>query len=196
MWNEILKKFGFSTLRIVSTPMETSKLLLKDAEAEDVDVYLYRSRIGSLMYLTASRPDIIIFRHLKGHPKLGLWYPKDSPFDLEAYTDNDYAGASPDKKFITGCCQFLRRRLVSWQCKKQTIIANSITEAEYVAAANCCGQFSKCSLFTTPQMVIKSPCLTGKKELAIPGQTATGKELSNLLMAGSLPKTIIPIQLV
>ncbi|GJS11412.1 putative ribonuclease H-like domain-containing protein [Tanacetum coccineum] len=161
--DEILKKFGFSTVRIASTPMETSKPLLKDAEAEDVDVHLYRSMIGSLMYLTSSRPDIMfavcacarfqvtpkvshlhavkrIFRYLKGQPKLGLWYPKDSPFDLEAYTDSDYAGASLDRKSTTGGCQFLGSRLISWQCKKQTVVANSTTEAEYVAAANCYGQ--------------------------------------------------------
>ncbi|GJY24717.1 putative ribonuclease H-like domain-containing protein [Tanacetum coccineum] len=146
-----------------STPIETSKPLLKDAEAEDVDVHLYRSMIGSLMYLTSSRPDIMfavcacarfqvtpkvshlhavkrIFRYLKGQPKLGLWYPKDSPFDLEAYSDSDYAGASLDRKSTTGGCQFLRSRLISWQCKKQTVVANSTTKAEYVAAASCCGQ--------------------------------------------------------
>ncbi|GJX45995.1 hypothetical protein Tco_0262671 [Tanacetum coccineum] len=160
---EILKKFGFSTVKTASTPMETSKPLLKDAEAEDVDVHLYRSMIGSLMYLTASRPDIMfvvcacarfqvtpkgshlhavkrIFRYLKGQPKLGLWYPKDSPFDLEAYTDSDYAGASLDRKSTTGGCQFLGSRLISWQCRKQTIVATSTTKAEYVAAASCCGQ--------------------------------------------------------
>ncbi|GKE42945.1 hypothetical protein Tco_1470229, partial [Tanacetum coccineum] len=81
-----------------------------------------------------------IFRYLKGQLKLGLWYPKDSPFDLEAYTDNDYAGASLDKKSTIGGCQFLGSRLILWQCKKQTIVANSTTEAEYVAAASCCGQ--------------------------------------------------------
>ncbi|GKA96709.1 hypothetical protein Tco_0818804 [Tanacetum coccineum] len=79
----------------------------------------------------------IIFRYLKGQPKLGFWYPKDSPFVLEAYTDSDYAGASLDRKSITGGCQFLRRRLISWQCKKQTVVANSKTKAEYVAASNC-----------------------------------------------------------
>ncbi|GJR68956.1 hypothetical protein Tco_0015021 [Tanacetum coccineum] len=138
-------------------------VLLKDEEAADVDVYLYKSMIGSLMYLTASRLDIMfavcacarfqvtpktshlhavkrIFRYLKGHPKLGLWYPRDSPFDLEAFSDSDYAGASLDRKSTTGGCQFLGRRLISWQCKKQTIVANSTTEAEYVAAANCYGQ--------------------------------------------------------
>ncbi|GJT95649.1 putative ribonuclease H-like domain-containing protein [Tanacetum coccineum] len=120
--------------------LQTNKALLKDEEATDVDVHLYRSMIGSLMYLTASRPDII---YLKGHPKLGLWYPKDSPFDLEAFSDSDYAVASLDRKSTTGGCQFLRRRLISWQCKKQTIVANSTTEVEYAAAANFCGQTQK-----------------------------------------------------
>ncbi|GJY59141.1 hypothetical protein Tco_0459033 [Tanacetum coccineum] len=116
--------------------------------------------IGSLMYLTVSRPDIIfavcacsrfqvtpktshlsavkkIFRYLKGKPKLGLWYPRVSSFDLEAYSDSDFAGANLDRKSTTEGCQFLGRRLISWQCKKQTIVATSTTEAEYVAAANC-----------------------------------------------------------
>ncbi|GKD75749.1 putative ribonuclease H-like domain-containing protein [Tanacetum coccineum] len=135
--DEILRKFDFSTVKTASTPMVTSKPLLKDTEAEYVDVHLYRSMISSLMYLTASRPDIMF---IVCQPKLGLWYPKDSPFDLEAYTDSDYAGASLDRKSITGGCQFHRKRLISWQCKKQTIVANSTTEAEYVAAASCCGQ--------------------------------------------------------
>ncbi|GKD50355.1 putative ribonuclease H-like domain-containing protein, partial [Tanacetum coccineum] len=164
--DKILRKFGFSTVKTASTPMETSKPLMKDENAEDVDVHLYRSIIGSLMYLTSSRPDIMfvvcacarfqvtpkvlhlhavkrIFRYLKGQPKLGLWYSKDSPFDLEAYTDSDYAGASLDRKSTTGGCQFLGSRLISWQCKKQTIVVNSTTEAEYVAATSCCGQLTK-----------------------------------------------------
>ncbi|GJW37228.1 hypothetical protein Tco_0060148 [Tanacetum coccineum] len=118
-----------------------------------------KSMIGSLMYLTALRPDITfaacacarfqvtpktshlhavkrIFGYLKGQPKLGLWYPRDSPFDLEAFSDSDYARASLNRKSTTRGCQFLSKRLISWQCKKQTIVANSITEAEYVAAAN------------------------------------------------------------
>ncbi|GJX01454.1 putative ribonuclease H-like domain-containing protein, partial [Tanacetum coccineum] len=151
---EILKKFGFTEVKTASTPMETQKPLLKDEDGEEVDVYMYRSMIGSLMYLTSSRPDIMfavcacaryqvnpkvshlyavkrIFRYLKGQPKLGLWYPKDSPFDLVAYTDSDYAGASLDRKSTTGGCQFLGCRLISWQCKKQTVVANSTTEAEF-----------------------------------------------------------------
>ncbi|GJY85282.1 putative ribonuclease H-like domain-containing protein [Tanacetum coccineum] len=160
---EILNKFDFTSVKTSSTPMETNKALVKDSEAEDVDVHLYRSMIGSLMYLTASRPDIMfavcacarfqvtlkishlhavkrIFRYLKGQLKLGLWYPKDSPFDLEAYSDSDYAGTSLDRKSTTTGCQFLGKRLISWQCKKQTIVANLTTEAEYVAAANCYGK--------------------------------------------------------
>ncbi|GJY13913.1 putative ribonuclease H-like domain-containing protein [Tanacetum coccineum] len=166
---EILKKFNFDSVKTASTPIETQKPLIKDVEAADVDVHLYRSMIGSLMYLTASRPDIMfafracsrfqvtpktshihvvkrIFWYLKDKPKpkpkpkLGLWYPRVSSFDLEAYSDSDYAGANLDRKSTTGGCQFLGRRLISWQCKKQTIVATSTTEAEYVAAANCCGQ--------------------------------------------------------
>nr|GEU95462.1 putative RNA-directed DNA polymerase [Tanacetum cinerariifolium] len=81
-----------------------------------------------------------IFRYLKGQPKLGLWYPRYSLFDLEAYSNNDYARANLDRKSITGGCQFLGRRFISWQCKKQTIVTTFTTKAEYVAAANCYGQ--------------------------------------------------------
>ncbi|GJR81664.1 putative ribonuclease H-like domain-containing protein [Tanacetum coccineum] len=81
-----------------------------------------------------------IFRYLKGKPTLGLWYSRDSPFELVAYTDSDYAGATQDRKSTTGGCQFLGNMLISWQCKKQTVVATSTTEAEYVATASCCGQ--------------------------------------------------------
>nr|GEX67082.1 retrovirus-related Pol polyprotein from transposon TNT 1-94 [Tanacetum cinerariifolium] len=124
---KILKKFGFSKVKTASTPMETQKPLFKDKDGEEVDIHIYRSLIGSLMHLTSSRPDIMftvcacatyqvnpkvshlhvvkrIFRYLKGQPKLGLWYPKDSPFDLMAYTDSDYAGASFDRQSTTGDC--------------------------------------------------------------------------------------------
>nr|GEV14644.1 putative ribonuclease H-like domain-containing protein [Tanacetum cinerariifolium] len=75
-----------------------------------------------------------------GQPKLGLWYPRDSPFDLEAFSNSDYAGASLDRKSTTRGCQFLGKRLISWQCKKQTVVANSTIKAKYVAAASCCRQ--------------------------------------------------------
>ncbi|GKC11203.1 retrovirus-related pol polyprotein from transposon TNT 1-94 [Tanacetum coccineum] len=118
-------------LQTASTPIETQKPLVKDEEASDVDVHLYTSMIGSLMYLTASRPDIMF---------TVCACSRVSSFDLEAYSDSGYAGANLDKKSTTGGCQFLGRRLISWQCKKHTIVATSTTEAEYVAAANCCGQ--------------------------------------------------------
>ncbi|GJU13249.1 putative ribonuclease H-like domain-containing protein [Tanacetum coccineum] len=175
--DEILNKFGFSDMKTASTPMETRKTLLKDEKEEDVDKHLCRSMIRSLMYLTSSRPDIMfavcacvrfkvnpkishlhavkrIFRYLKGQPKLGLWYPKDSPFDLVKYTDSDYAGASLDRKSTTGGCQFLGCRLISWQCKKQNVVANSTTEAEYMAASNCYGQSTIC--------IVKNPVFHSK----------------------------------
>ncbi|GJY70183.1 putative ribonuclease H-like domain-containing protein [Tanacetum coccineum] len=134
---KILKKFGFSDVKTANTPMETHKPLLKDADSKDVDEHLYRSMIRSLMYLTSSRPDIMF---AVCQPKLGLWYPKDSPFDLVAFTNSENVEASLDRKSTTGDCQFLRCRLISWQCKKQTVVANSTTEAEYIAASNVCGQ--------------------------------------------------------
>ncbi|GKC66931.1 retrovirus-related pol polyprotein from transposon TNT 1-94, partial [Tanacetum coccineum] len=90
---EILKKFSFTDVKTASIPMETQKPLLKDKDGEEVDVHLYRLMIGSLMYLTSSRLDIMF--------AVCLWYPKDSPFDLVAYTDSDYAGASLDRKSTT-----------------------------------------------------------------------------------------------
>nr|GEZ09633.1 putative ribonuclease H-like domain-containing protein [Tanacetum cinerariifolium] len=160
---EILKMFGLTERKSASTPIDTEKPLLKDPDGEDVGVHIYRSMIGSLMYLTSSRLDIMfavcacvrfqvtlkashlhavkrIFRYLKGKPHLGLWYPKDSPFDLVAYSDSDYAGASLDRKFTTRGCQFLGCRLISWKCKKQTVVVTSSIEAEYVAGASCYAQ--------------------------------------------------------
>nr|GEU82626.1 hypothetical protein [Tanacetum cinerariifolium] len=114
---DILKQFDFATVKIASTLTEPNKALIKDAEAEDR-----------------------IFRYLKGQPKLGLWYPRDSPFDLKAFPNSNYARVSLDRKSTIGGCQFLGKRLISWQCKMQTIVANSTTEVEYVATANCYGQ--------------------------------------------------------
>ncbi|KAI3669247.1 hypothetical protein L6452_40474 [Arctium lappa] len=160
---EILDKYGLSDSKPASTPMETHKQITVDLEGEDVDVHLYRSMIGSLMYLTASRPDIMfpvclcarfqvkpkqshlqavkrIFRYLRGQPRLGLWYPYESNFDLIAYSDSDLGGTNMDRKSTSGGCQLLDARLVSWQCKKQTTVSLSTIEAEYIAAASCCSQ--------------------------------------------------------
>nr|GEU83454.1 ribonuclease H-like domain-containing protein [Tanacetum cinerariifolium] len=168
------------------------------AEAEDVDVHLYRSMIGSLMYLTASRLEIMfavcacarfqvtpkvshlhavkrIFRYLKGQPNLGLWYHKDSPFDLEAYTDSDYVGASLDRKSTTGGCQFLKSILISWKCLKQTVVANSSTEAEYVVAASCCGQAMKKVKTVNGEEQIQA--LVDKKKKVIITETSVRSDL-------------------
>ncbi|GKA80439.1 putative ribonuclease H-like domain-containing protein, partial [Tanacetum coccineum] len=154
---KILRKFSFTHVRTASTTMDAEKLLLKDLNGDDVDVHLYMLMIGSLMYLTSTRPDIMfavcacarfqvspkvshlhdvkrIFRYLKGQPK------------LVAYSDSDYARASLDRKFTTRDCQFLWCRLISWQCKKQTVVATSSTEAEYVAVTSCCGQDKQSSM--------------------------------------------------
>nr|GEW08362.1 hypothetical protein [Tanacetum cinerariifolium] len=144
--NKVLLSKGKSA----STPIDAEKPLLKDTDGEDVDVHTYRPDImfvvcacarfqvtPKLSHLNAVKR---IFRYLKGNPHLGLWYPKDSPFDLVAYSDSDYAGASLDIKSTTRGCQFLRCRLISWQCKKQTVVATSSIEAEYVAAASGCAQ--------------------------------------------------------
>nr|GEU72492.1 hypothetical protein [Tanacetum cinerariifolium] len=194
---EILRKFGLTDRKSASTPIDTDKPLLKDPDGEDVDVHTYRSKIGSLMYLTSSRPDIMfvvcacarfqvtpkvshlhavkrIFRYLKGKPYLGLWYPKDSPLNLMAYSDSDYARASLNRKSTIGGCQFLGYRLISWQCKKQTVVATSSTEAE--AAASCCAQV----LWIQNQMLNYGEELASPKAndycneaVAIPGQTTT-----------------------
>nr|GEW36112.1 hypothetical protein [Tanacetum cinerariifolium] len=142
---KILRKFGLTDRKLASTPIDTEKPLLKDPDGEDVDVHTYRSMIGSLMYLTLSRPDIMfavcacahfqvtlkalhlhvvkrIFKYLKGKLHLGLWYLKDSPFNLVAYSDSDYARASLDRMSTTGGCQFLDR-------KKVIIIVDSIRQA-------------------------------------------------------------------
>nr|GEX78872.1 ribonuclease H-like domain-containing protein [Tanacetum cinerariifolium] len=113
-------KFGLIDGKSASIPIDTEKPLLKDPDGEDMDVHTYR--------------------YLKGKPHLGLWYPKDSPFNLVAYSDSDYAGASLDRKSTTRGCQFLGCRLIYWQFKKQTVVATSSTKAEYIAAASCCAQ--------------------------------------------------------
>ncbi|GJV87389.1 putative ribonuclease H-like domain-containing protein [Tanacetum coccineum] len=109
---------------------KTHEDLHTDLDGDDVDVHLYRSMIRSLMYLTSSRPDIMF---------AVLCYMSDFKSRVSTYMI-DYAGASLDRKSTTGGCQFLGCRLISWQCKKQTVVATSSTEAEYVAAASCCGQ--------------------------------------------------------
>nr|GEU56532.1 hypothetical protein [Tanacetum cinerariifolium] len=227
-WCDEFEETMKNSVKTASTPIETHKPLVKDKEAIDVDVHLNR--------------------YLKGQPKLGLWYPKVSSFDLEAYSDSDYAGANLDRKSTTGGCQFLGRRLILWQCKKQTIMATSTIEAEYITAAHCCGQTlwiqnqlldygfnimntkiyidNESTICIVKNLVFHSKTKhieirhhfirdafkkklihvlkihtddnvadllikafdVSSKELASPKQTALGKDILNLFMAGSFPK--------
>ncbi|KAJ9541174.1 hypothetical protein OSB04_027680 [Centaurea solstitialis] len=161
--HEMLKKFDLTSCTPMKTPMAPPLALDKDSKGKPVDVTLYRGMIGSLLYLTTSRPDIMystclcaryqaepkeshltavkrIFRYLKGTPNLGLWYSKDSGFDLTAYSDSDFAGCKIDRKSTTGGCHLLGGKLVSWTSKKQNSVSTSTAEAEYVAAGICCAQ--------------------------------------------------------
>nr|GEY10320.1 hypothetical protein [Tanacetum cinerariifolium] len=271
-------------VKLASTPMETHKPLSKDAAGTDVDVYLYGSMIGSLMYLTSSRPDIMfvvcvcsrfqvqpkvshmhamkrIFRYLKGQPTLGLWYPKDSPLGLIAYSNSDYAGASLDKKSTIGeyivasnCYgqvlwiqnqllyygyNFMQTKIhvdnESAICVVKNPVYHSKTkhieirhhfirdsyEKRLIEMVKIHTDYNVEDLLTKAFDVTRMGCKSGqvmkmgfklkgylindgyadlvqhadKKELAIPGQTTTSKELSNPLMAGSLPKTTLPTKL-
>ncbi|KAJ9538188.1 hypothetical protein OSB04_030921 [Centaurea solstitialis] len=160
---DILKKFDLTSCTPMKTPMAPPLSLDKDSKGKPVDVTLYRGMIGSLLYLTASRPDIMystclcaryqaepkeshltvvkrIFRYLKGTPNLGLWYSKDSGFDLTAYSDSDFAGCKIGRKSTTGGCHLLGGKLVSWTSKKQNSVSTSTAEAENVAAGICCAQ--------------------------------------------------------
>ncbi|GKC23988.1 retrovirus-related pol polyprotein from transposon TNT 1-94 [Tanacetum coccineum] len=153
---EILKKHGMDKCDSIGTPMATKPKLDADLSGTPVDQTRYHSMIGSLMYLTSSRPDIVqavcycaryqarptekhlkevkrIFRYLKGTINMGLWYPKDSGFELTAFSDADHAGCLDTRKSTSGGIQFLGEKLVSWMSKKQDCTAMSTAEAEYVA---------------------------------------------------------------
>ena len=134
-----------------------------DEEGKPIEEHKYRKLIGSLLYLTASRPDITfavgvcarfqskpkqshylmalkIIKYLRGTVNAGLWYSREGELALRGYSDADYAGCKIDRKSTSGTCQFLGDRLVSWFSKKQTSIATSTAEAEYMAAGSCCAQ--------------------------------------------------------
>ncbi|GKE26290.1 retrovirus-related pol polyprotein from transposon TNT 1-94 [Tanacetum coccineum] len=160
---KILKKHGMEKGQSIGTPMATKPKLDADLSGEPVDQIDYRSKIGSLMYLTSSRPEIVqvvcycaryqarptkkhlkevkrIFRYLRGTIHMGLWYPKGSGFELTAFSDADHAGCVDTRKSTSGGIQFLSDKLVSWMSKKQDCIAMSSAEAEYVALSASCAQ--------------------------------------------------------
>jgi hypothetical protein len=158
---DILKKFGMKNGKPIKTPMGTNGHLGLDTGGKSVDQKVYRSMIGSLLYLCASRPDIMlsvcicarlqanpkevhlravkrIMQYLVYTPKFGLWYPKGSTFDLIGYSNANYAGCKIDRKSTSGTCQFLERSIVSWASKKQNSVALSTAEAEYIVVGQCC----------------------------------------------------------
>ncbi|GJX35567.1 retrovirus-related pol polyprotein from transposon TNT 1-94 [Tanacetum coccineum] len=165
--NEMSSKFQMSMM-ILYFPRLILKIVIPEAFfliklRFPVDQTCYRSMIGSLMYLTASRPDLVfavcmcaryqskptkkhleavkrVFRYLQGTINMGLWYPKDTAMALTAYADADHAGCQDTRRSTSGCAQFLGDKLVSWSSKKQTSTSISSTEAEYIAIAIalCC----------------------------------------------------------
>ncbi|GJT48652.1 retrovirus-related pol polyprotein from transposon TNT 1-94 [Tanacetum coccineum] len=158
---EPLKKYGFDSCDPVDTPMVEKSKLDEDKEWKAVDPSHYRGMIGTLLYLTASRPDLQfaicmcaryqarptkkhlnvvkrIFRYLKGTIHRGLWYPKDSSIALTALADADHAGCQDTRRSTSGSKQLLGDRLVSWSSKRQKSAAISSAEAKYIALSGCC----------------------------------------------------------
>ncbi|GJV41135.1 retrovirus-related pol polyprotein from transposon TNT 1-94 [Tanacetum coccineum] len=160
---ESLKKYGMESSDPVDTPMVEKSKLDEDTQGKAIDPTHYRGMVGTLMYLTASRPDLTfvvcmcaryqakptekhlhavkrIFKYLRGTVNRGLWYPKDSSIALTAYADADHAGCQDTRRSTSGCMQLLGDRLVSWSSKRQKSAAISSTEAEYIALSGCCAQ--------------------------------------------------------
>jgi hypothetical protein len=160
---DIVRKIKMEDTKAMTSPMSTTTALDADEEGEHVDQKEYRSMIGSLLYLTATRPDIQfsvclcarfqasprtshrqavkrIFRYLRHTPYFGIWYSASSSLALHGFSDADFAGCRLDRKSTSGTCRFLGSSLVSWSPLKQSSVALSTNEAEYVAAASCCSQ--------------------------------------------------------
>ncbi|GKA10209.1 retrovirus-related pol polyprotein from transposon TNT 1-94 [Tanacetum coccineum] len=158
---EMLKKFSLEDSKPIKTPMSSETKLTRDEDGESVDGTKYCGMIGSLLYLMASRPDIMfsvclcasfqedpksshleavkrIFRYIKGTTILGLWYPKGTGVETIVYAHSDHAGDYVDSKSTSGMCTFMGCCLTSWFSKKQTVVAISITEPEYVSAEKAC----------------------------------------------------------
>jgi hypothetical protein len=161
--HDLLKKFGMDKVKPIKTPMSTNGHLDLDTSGKPVDQKVYRSMIGSLLYLCAFRSDTIlsvciyarfqvmpkechlraikrIMRYLVLTCNLGIWYPKGTHIELIGYFDADYAGCNVDRKSTPGTCQFFGRYLVCWSSKKQNFVTLSTAETEYVAVDNCCAQ--------------------------------------------------------
>ncbi|XP_023762221.1 uncharacterized mitochondrial protein AtMg00810-like [Lactuca sativa] len=159
----LLKRYAMENASTAKTPMSTFYKLDSDLDGKSIEQKHYRGMIGSLLYRTASRPNIMfstclcahfqanpkeshlievkrIFKYLKRTAFMGLFYPAKGNFYLQTFIESDYGGCKFDRKSTTGSCQFLGGRLVSWTSKKQTCVSTSTAEAEYVAASSCCSQ--------------------------------------------------------
>ncbi|GKA24895.1 retrovirus-related pol polyprotein from transposon TNT 1-94 [Tanacetum coccineum] len=160
---ESLKKYGMESCDPVDTPMVEKSKLDEDTQGKAVDPTHYRGMVGTLMYLTSNRPDLVyavcmcawyqawpsekhlhavkrIFRYLRGTVNRGLWYSKDSAIALIAFADYDHAGCQDTRRSTSGTMQLLGDRLVSWSSKRQKSVTISSTEAEYIALSGCCAQ--------------------------------------------------------
>jgi hypothetical protein len=160
---DLMNKFNMAELKSVSTPMSFAASLGPDEDGDAVDQREYRSMIGSLLYLTATWPDIQfimglcvcfqssprsshrtavqrVFRYLKHTLEFGIWYSASSSLDLVGFSDADFAGCGIDRKSTSGTCHFLGSSLICWSSQKQSPVAQYTTEAKYVAAASCCSQ--------------------------------------------------------
>ncbi|KAL4025858.1 hypothetical protein IC575_014264 [Cucumis melo] len=160
---DLLKRFKFNKGKITKTSMSTTTKLDKDEKGKCMDIKTYRGTIESLLYLTASKPDIMfsvclcarfqscskelhlhdvkrILKYLLGTIDVGLWYPRNVEFNLVGYSDADFAGSLPDRKSTSWTCQFLGSSLVSWFSKKKNLVALSTTKAQYIMVSSCCAQ--------------------------------------------------------
>jgi len=162
-YKEIHKKFEMEACKAATIPMPTNCYLEADELGPEVNQTMYKGLIGSLLYLTASRPDIMfvvclcarfqfcpkeshlkaakkILKYLKGTINMGLWYPSLSPIYLVGYSDSDFTGCKLDRKRTSGTCHLLGSSLILWHSKKQACVALSTAEAEYIAVGSCCAQ--------------------------------------------------------
>ena len=159
----MLRKFGMDKCKSISKPFSTSCHLDHDVARNPIDETKYRGLIGSLLYLTASRPNIMfvvcmcarfqsapkeshfnaakrIMKYLQGTKVVGLWYPGNVSMSLTGYSNSNFVGCKIDRKSTSDTCHLLGSSLISWQCKKQAYVALSTTKAEYIAAGSCCAQ--------------------------------------------------------
>ncbi|XP_050887256.1 secreted RxLR effector protein 161-like [Lathyrus oleraceus] len=160
---ELLKRFDMDSCKAMYTPMGSGTYVDQDESGVSIDITKYQGMIGFVLYLTVSHLDIMFsgclyaqfqanpkesyltavkrtMKYLKGTTNVGLWYPKGSICDLVGYSDSDYAGCKIDRKSTSGTCHILGNALVYWVCKKESCVALSTAEAEYIAVGSCCAQ--------------------------------------------------------